>query len=874
MSRGPSRDLLAILLLALAPLAAYAPALREGRLLAPGDGEALHLPLRVEAWRALQRGEIPSWNPGSFSGTPLLASYRPGALHPLMAALAPLPPMTAFQILVLLSLALAAVLTFFYGRRLGAGRLGAGLAGIGFALGPYLVAQLGDTATLVAAPCLPLVLLAAEAHLAGGGAKTSAALAISAAFLLLAGSPDAVGAGALLLAARLAVRAGEGGAGVRSVLSAVAAGALLAAPQLLPTLIALREAGPGGAGAAATGPAVLSGVSGFVVRYASHTPAPALALAAVPLLATRPALKATGAVAGGLFLMVLLRGGFERAGAVPLAFDLALALLAGLSLTAQREERGSPRGRALRLLFLITALASAAALSIATTVVGPLPETLGASVGLLAIGLILYFRLADSTSRVVPAVFALPVFFSFLMQPYGREAWREAPTREGLLRGGPTREAIDRRIGARREERTLTLATSWPHGLERELLWANLAGLAGRHAVEGYDPMAPLGRRRVLDLASDGTVQETFFAGDPGRLELLGVRFVQVPTASLAVTADANGLGEAIDLILEPGRPRLLALPIRRATEVVLATYLSGAIHVAQGEIVGECVVRLAAGREVWFPLRAGIETAEWAIEREDVRPVVRHRPANVLRRTPTPEGFAAQEYLARLPLPGRFFIDSLRLRSWPGAPPLTVLRAGVRDAETGHAAGVSALSGFLSEEARLAEAAATPAVRLVEVRRGIGRAWVVESLRRVPDEARVLALLGSPTRLGVDPRRVALAVESDVEGVSLPAGSRSSPAALVGARGGRLVLRAVGPGLLVVGEGWDPGWTARIDGQPARTLRVNADRIGVVLAEGPHRVVLVHQVRGLEAGVALALAAAGGLLAAALRERRRRGAV
>jgi hypothetical protein len=42
------RDLLLLLLLAAAPALAYAPALQAGRMLAPSDGAALHLPLRVE----------------------------------------------------------------------------------------------------------------------------------------------------------------------------------------------------------------------------------------------------------------------------------------------------------------------------------------------------------------------------------------------------------------------------------------------------------------------------------------------------------------------------------------------------------------------------------------------------------------------------------------------------------------------------------------------------------------------------------------------------------------------------------------------------------------------------------------------------------
>ncbi|HEY7921593.1 MAG TPA: hypothetical protein VII62_00340, partial [Vicinamibacteria bacterium] len=70
---GVKREWLLLLLLAAAPLAAYAPAWYEGRLLAPGAGAALDLPLRVEVFRAWRSGEVPSWNGAIFSGTPLLA---------------------------------------------------------------------------------------------------------------------------------------------------------------------------------------------------------------------------------------------------------------------------------------------------------------------------------------------------------------------------------------------------------------------------------------------------------------------------------------------------------------------------------------------------------------------------------------------------------------------------------------------------------------------------------------------------------------------------------------------------------------------------------------------------------------------------------
>jgi hypothetical protein len=873
------RDLHLVLLLAAAPLLAYAPAWLEGRLLAPGDGAALHLPLRAEVWRAWSRGEVPSWNGTAFSGTPLLASYRPGALHPLTLALTPLAPFGSFQLLVLGSLALLGPFTFIYARLLGADGVGALVAGLGFALGPYLVAHLGDTAMVVAAPTLPLLLLAAEAQLARARAASAAGLAVAVALLLLAGSPDAVGAGALLLGARLLLsppgaRGGggrRGGRGTASTAAAVLAGVLLAAPQLVPTLLALREAGPGGTGVAGQETPALAGLAGLVLRYVSHTPAAVFALAAVPLLAGLPALRPLAAVAGLALLLSAGRGVPEGAGALPLAFDFALALVGGLSLSAQWRARHEARGRRLRRLALIAALFAAASLSVATTVTGPLAPELAAPVGVLALGLILYFALAERPEAVVAHVFLLALLASFLLQPWGREAWAGAPTVAELEQPTPTREALDRAMGERRSQRTLTLATSWPRARERDLAWANRASFTGHRSVNGYDPMVPASRRAVLDgMGSDGTIPRRLLETDPGRLELLGVRWVQVPTEALVVPADADGLGEALDVVLLPPRPHLFSLPITRATEVRVVSFLSGSVEVEQGGVVAECVARLASGREIVLPIRAGIETAEWAWERPDVRPTVRHGMASVHASFPAREGFMGHQYLGVLRLQGRFAVGSLRFRARPGAPPLWLLRAGLRDADAGRGVGLSMASAYMSDEVRLAEGAGTPLVSLFEVRRGIGPAWVVESLRRLPDEARLLDVLRSPTRLGVDARREALATEKDARGVSLPPGSRSSPADVAREAGGRIVVRAAGPGLLVLSEGYDPGFSARVDGRAAPVLRVNADRLGVVLEEGTHRVVLAHRARGLWAGLGLAALGAAGLAVAFLAAHRR----
>jgi uncharacterized membrane protein YfhO len=90
----------------------------------------------------------------------------------------------------------------------------------------------------------------------------------------------------------------------------------------------------------------------------------------------------------------------------------------------------------------------------------------------------------------------------------------------------------------------------------------------------------------------------------------------------------------------------------------------------------------------------------------------------------------------------------------------------------------------------------------------------------------------------------------------------------MVHAEGGRIDVRAEGPGLVVVAAAWDRGWEATVDGVPAPIVRVNHAEMAVPIEGGIHRVVFRHHARGLLAGVAVAALAALGLGLAAARGR------
>ncbi len=861
--------LVLFLLLALPPLALL-PAWGEGRLVSPGDGAALHFPLRAAVWEAFRHGELPSWNAAIFSGTPLLAAYRPGAFYPPMALLASAPPFEAFQVLVIGSLALAGVLLFTYLRRLGANTVGAYVGGLGFALGPYLVGHLDDAATLVAAPLLPLLLLALEDHVTRPSPRRAAWLAAASALLLVAGSPEASRAGLALALGRLVVGHAFAAAGAAPRLGlsalALALGLGLAAPQVLPTLLASREAGRAVTGLASD-QAVVPGLTGLVLRYVSHTPAPALALAALPLLLTQTPVRVLG-----LALVVCLglqygRGPLAAPGALALVFDLALCILAGLSLSAQWQARREPRGAWLRTYLLFACLASAAALSVAAAALGPLPQTLAGAVGVLAMSLILYFALAAHRDPVIAGAWLIPLTVSFLLQPYGR-GLLTGPGREALLLGTPTAQSLERAMGALRGERVLSLARERPGEEAADLAFWGLGGPRGRRSANGYDPMAALRTRMLYDgMSIGGLLPGGFFRRDAARLEASGVRFVQVAASALRARPDGWGFGDTLDLGLEAGARRFFPTPMVTATEIRLVSSLSESVDVAQGTPLVGVSARLATGRDLEPSfVRAGIETAEWAWERGDVRGRVRHELAPVLDSWPAGPAFSGHRYQAILRLPGRFLVDGIRLERLAGPGRFSLSRMALVDTSSGRFAPVSLAGGYLSDGARFRELAATPNVRLFELPQAPGRAYVVPRLRVLADDAAVLSAWRAPAAAGVDLHEEALSSAGAATGVEVLPGGRRSRAAVVSQSAARLEVRAEGPGLLVIAESWDPGWSAESDDRAATLLRVNHSLMGTPLLPGVHRVVLRHRSPGFLAGCALAAASALGIAVLAWR--------
>lgn len=214
------------------------------------DAIAQFYPWRVFYARSMGEGTIPLWNPHQFCGTPFLANGQSAVLYPLNALFLVFDPITAFTVYAALHLFLAAAFTYMLLRGLGLKELGGMVGGVTFAFGAFTVLWLELPTFIGAAVWLPLALLlvhrAVEHRSLFHGMLAGAALALA----VLAGHFQI--AFYVILAAGLwwlwslarELKTEDWGTRLKSagpLFGCFAALALLAAPQVLPTLELARN---------------------------------------------------------------------------------------------------------------------------------------------------------------------------------------------------------------------------------------------------------------------------------------------------------------------------------------------------------------------------------------------------------------------------------------------------------------------------------------------------------------------------------------------------------------------------------------------------------------------------------------------------------
>lgn len=153
---------------------------------------------------------------------------------------------------------------------------------------------------------------------------------------------------------------------------------------------------------------------------------------------------------------------------------------------------------------------------------------------------------------------------------------------------------------------------------------------------------------------------------------------------------------------------------------------------------------------------------------------------------------------------------------------------------------------------------------------RALPRAWRVAATVRLP-VSRLDKLVASDAAF--EPAQIALLDASAAEPSAAVTGLAQGTAALVAPDANHLdvTTAGAGPGFVVIGEGYDAGWSAMIDGAAARIERVDGLVMGVAVPAGAHVVGLGYEPEGFRQGLAASLGSGLALVVWGLAGRRRR---
>jgi len=206
------------------------------------DSSKLFQPVRPLVVEALRNFQLPLWNPYEVIGIPLFAQMMHGVLHPVSVIGAFLFPRAGMDVFIIIYIMLAALGGAVLARFLGVSYGAAALSGLGYGLSGYVLGLSSNTQYLCAAATAPWCI--AGIRMAGEGRRFGVVMAaVASAVMHFAGDPQWTIA-SFLLGVVLAVDAGAG-RGFRRAMTGVAVGTALAAIQLIPTMLFLRETSRG-----------------------------------------------------------------------------------------------------------------------------------------------------------------------------------------------------------------------------------------------------------------------------------------------------------------------------------------------------------------------------------------------------------------------------------------------------------------------------------------------------------------------------------------------------------------------------------------------------------------------------------------------------
>lgn len=894
-------------------VAYFSPALWEGRLLAPGDGLTFYVPALQRTWSV--------WVDNAYIGHPAFADIQYLTFSPLRLL------GDHYNIAVILAYVLASSFAYAYVRYLTGSRMAGAFAGVVYGGSGFMIAHLGHFSIIHTAAWLPAMLWGLERLARSGKRIDIALLALFVAFGFLGGHPQVfIYSGLLAFAYVLFLVAPMFSADrlraiafLRRAFIAASLGVALVAIQLVP-LAELATFSPR-----------------QVMSYEEFThfrldPSNLLLLFAPNLWGSQSTfwpsyfgrwnLTELACYVGlpTLYLTACAWAGRETNRYV--LFWLATAVVAllyalGSNTPIAALAYATPglnvfRAPARMVIVAIFAFAVLAAIGLQTlcTVARPLQLLRRATASMAVIGLVVLVaawssypqivQAAESRGIALPPMYAnrailIPIVLAVLACAalYVVARWRTPASVLALMallvidlatfgwfyewRNSSPKDALNRDAAWTRFAQQVRTG----HG--RLLFVDDTASTGPAHpnlnllyelpVANGHGPLQVGSFREVTGIESFGGWLAHRRAGVV--LPLLGVDWIAGGNSELRFAVGGDCAGGPIHSGQRARVPKG-----SRATHVRVVSHLTCSADVRDLTQVLELSLRYTEIAGAKVAVRAGVDTAEWAIMRDDVAKLIAHSMPRKREAYPA-GGFNGYWFETELPLTAdgsAVNVDEVVL-DWKleATQGMRVRSMELLDRTNGTRIALSGADFMFGEAEGWISRPALPGVAWLRHNENAPRAWSVAAVQAMNPTAIVAALAaGTIGARRLDVRAEALidtGSDAQPRGRSLAQGAvkiREWTPGLV-----RLDVEAPGDTFVVVSQTFYPGWHAEIDGAPAKLLRTNALLQGLYVPGGNHDVRLYFRSSSLMIGAAVtasAVLAVLGLFITGIGQRRIRG--
>jgi hypothetical protein len=288
-------------------------------------------------------------------------------------------------------------------------------------------------------------------------------------------------------------------------------------------------------------------------------------------------------------------------------------------------------------------------------------------------------------------------------------------------------------------------------------------------------------------------------------------------------------------------------------TRLSLTSFLSHSVSIPQGMEVARVILEKADGGTIIAPIRAGVETAEWAIDRPGLKCL--HQKAFLAESWDMPgEGYSGHAYRMEKDYPVPLKLSKIRLEYTAPLGTLLIKKIWINDQDVEEM--------LMPRFQRLSEG----------IYRNVfcfPRVFMIGRARAISDEKELWNRMEQ-----WDPRESVL-VRALPAGYHPPSASEygEDEAKIVHYSPSRILIQTWSrkDKFLVLGETYSPYWKAKVDGRPQTVLKVNYGQRGLYLPPGSHQVEFDFHFSPFYYGSAVTLATLAGLFVFLIIRRRKK---